>query len=81
MQAQAHVRFATNSDRKSRYATNGHVRFTPESGRVQRKPSCLLRARSGLMQRSKLMLFDHLVSAGDERLRKGEAKRFGGLEI
>ena len=28
------VRFAANSDRKSRHAANGHVRFTPESGRV-----------------------------------------------
>ena len=25
-----------NSDRESRHAANGHVRFTPESGHVQR---------------------------------------------
>src|SRR5262249_12134548 len=30
-----------------------HVRFTPKSGHVQRTSSCLLWAKSGLMQRSK----------------------------
>jgi hypothetical protein len=28
--------FAPNSDRKSGYAANVHVRFTPKSGRVRR---------------------------------------------
>src|SRR4029078_11958926 len=38
--------FTPNSDRKRRHAANGHVRFTPESRRVQCKPSCMLWARS-----------------------------------
>jgi hypothetical protein len=33
--------------------SNGHVRFTPESGHVQCTSLCLLWANSGLMQRSK----------------------------
>jgi hypothetical protein len=45
--ATSHVRFAPNSDRESRDAANGDVRFTPKSGRVRRKPSCLLWAKSG----------------------------------
>ena len=40
-----------------------------------------VRYNSGLTQRSKLTLFDHLVGAGDERLRKGEAECFCCLEI
>ena len=27
------------------------------------------------------VLFDHLVGAGEDRLRHGEAKRLGGLQI
>jgi len=45
--AKPHVRFTPNSDRESRHAANGHVCFTPESGHVQCKPSCLLWANSG----------------------------------
>src|SRR4029079_213353 len=45
--AKGHVRFAPNSDRKSRHAANGHVRFTPESRHVQCKRRCLLWAKSG----------------------------------
>jgi hypothetical protein len=30
--AKPHVRFTPDSDRKSRHAANGDVRFTPESG-------------------------------------------------
>ena len=44
--------------------------------------ACLLCAKSGLMHRSKYQpLFDHLVGAGEERRRHGEAERFGGLHI
>jgi hypothetical protein len=45
--AKGHVRFAPDSDRKSGHAANDHVCFTPESGRVRRKPLCLLWAKSG----------------------------------
>src|SRR6478752_80517 len=46
----------------------------PESGHVQCKSQCPLRANSGLMHRSKKRsLFDHLIGAGDERRRDGEA--------
>jgi hypothetical protein len=45
--AKPHVRFTPNSDRKSRHAANGHVRFASESGHVQCTSSCLLRANSG----------------------------------
>jgi hypothetical protein len=41
------VRFTPNSDRKSRHAANGHVRFASESGHVRCIHPCLLRARSG----------------------------------
>jgi hypothetical protein len=37
---------APNSDRKSRHAAKGHVRFTPESGRVRRNYGCPLWAKS-----------------------------------
>jgi hypothetical protein len=33
------------------------------------------------MQRSKLRLFDHLVGAGENRIRHGQAEGLGGLEI
>src|SRR6186997_345700 len=45
--ATSHVRFTPNSDRKSRHAANGHVCFPPESGHVQCRSSCRLRANSG----------------------------------
>jgi hypothetical protein len=45
--AKCDVRFTPNSDRKSRHAANGHVRFTPESGHVRRKVRCPLWANSG----------------------------------
>ena len=39
-------------------------------------------ATKRLVHRSKdTPLFDHLVSAGEQRWRKDEAKRFGGLEV
>ena len=44
--AKGHVRFAPNSDRKSRHAANGHVRFTAKSRHVRRTSRCRLRANS-----------------------------------
>ena len=38
-------------------------------------------AMNGLMHRSEHVLFDDLVSAGEQRLRNVEAERFCGLEI
>ena len=61
--AQRHVRFSPNSDRESEFAQKGHVRFTPKSRHVQCTRPCPLWAKSGLMQRSKGLLFDHLVAA------------------
>src|SRR5262245_26506191 len=49
----------------------GHVRFTTESGHVQRKRPCSLGARSG-----HLTLFDHLVRTGDERQRHTQPSAF-----
>ena len=36
--AKSDVRFAPNSDWESEFSAKGHVRITPESGRVRRKP-------------------------------------------
>jgi hypothetical protein len=41
------VRFTPNSDRKSRHAANGHVRFTPESGYSWAQSECPLSANNG----------------------------------
>jgi hypothetical protein len=46
-------------------SANNHVRFTPKGGHVQCKSVCPLCANSGLMQRSKMNRFDHLVGAGE----------------
>src|SRR5215475_11894042 len=62
-------------------SANGHVCFTPESGHVRCKSPCLLWAKSGLMQRSKRSLFDHLFGARDQRRRHDEAGRLGGFEV
>jgi hypothetical protein len=45
--AQTNVCFSPNSDHESRHATNGHVRFTPESGHSRAQSKCLLYANSG----------------------------------
>src|SRR5262249_25697980 len=58
------------------------VRFTPESGHVQRTRSCPLWAKSGLMQRSKNdSLFDQLVGELLEMQRHVEAECLCGLEV
>jgi hypothetical protein len=38
-------------------------------------------AKTGLVQCSKRILFDHLVGAADERQRDSETERLGGLEV
>jgi len=75
--AKCDVRFTPNSDRESRHAANGHVRFASESGHVRCKERCPLRAKSGHWP----TLFDHLVGAVEQRMRYGEAKYLGSLEI
>jgi hypothetical protein len=54
------------------------IRFTPNSGHQRTKLECLLWAKTGLMWCSKT-LFDHLVGAGEQFGRHGEAKRFGSI--
>ena len=54
-----------------------HVRFTPNSGHLQCTSACLLWAKSG----HQTMLFDHLISLGEERWRHTKTKRLGGFEI
>jgi hypothetical protein len=53
------------------------VRFTPKSGHCRTTLGCPLCAKSGLMHRSNLSLFDHLVGCGEQCLRDGQAERFG----
>ena len=68
-----HVRFGSKADMCS---AKRHVRFASKSGHVRCKEGCPLSANSGHRD-----LFDHLVGARDDRLRNGDAKRLGGLEI
>src|SRR5450759_4576424 len=53
-----------------------HVRFTPDSDRRTDIAGGPFRAKCGSRG-----LFDHIVGAGEQRRRKGEAKRFCRLEI
>jgi hypothetical protein len=52
------------------------VRFTPETGHVQCKSLCPLRANSRHCRS-----FDYLVGAGEQIVRNYKAERFGRLEI
>ena len=75
----ADVRFGSKAEVK---ALNIDVRFTPESGHHSDIERCLLSAKSGLMQCSNFSaLFDHLVSAHEERLGNFQPERLRGLEI
>ena len=58
-------------------SAKGHVRFTPKSGHVRCTGRCPLSANSG----HRANLFDHFVSAGEERSWHCEAKGFGCFEI
>src|SRR5262245_34384557 len=57
------------------------VRFTPQSGHVQCTSPCPLWANSGLMQRSKGALFNHLAGTREQRGRHSEAERLSGFEV
>jgi hypothetical protein len=46
--------------------TGCHVRFVPLATNAPQQTA---------------FLFDHLVGAGEQRLRQGEAERLGGLEV
>jgi hypothetical protein len=75
----AHVRFGSKADIEARPFD---VRFTPKSGHgwvTVRRPLCAKSRHSALQYRRPL--FDHLVSAGEQRRRHGEAELPRGLEI
>src|SRR6516225_4337389 len=53
----------------------------PPKADIAERLACPLCAKSGHMHRSKYPLFDHLVGAGEQRLRHREAERLCGLEV
>jgi hypothetical protein len=58
------------------------VRYAPDSGAKPDIKGLPPRATFGLTHRSEnAPSFDHLVGAGEEHRRNGEAKRLRGLEI
>jgi hypothetical protein len=66
------------------HARSGHcpVRCSFDSSRKDAGPALTLCARNGLMHRSKQpLLFDHLVSAGEEHRRHVDAERLRGFEV
>jgi hypothetical protein len=63
----ANVRFGSKADIAS---IKWDVRFTPKSGHRSRRRECPLCAKSRLVQCSKTVLFDQLVSALQKRFRK-----------
>src|SRR3974377_1355376 len=58
-----------------------NVRFTPKSGHRNSVVECPLCAKSGHMQCSKRVLFDHLVGEHEEIVRHFETESLGGFEI
>src|SRR6516165_3265525 len=56
-------------------------RFTPKSGHWDSAAKCPLCARSRLMQCSKKVLFNHLVSECKKRFRNLDAERLGDCDI
>ena|SRR5258706_10055482 len=62
------------------------VCFAPESGQIADVSAGPIRAKTGLEQMQQITcadarLFDHLVGAGEQCWRHGEAERLGGLEV
>jgi hypothetical protein len=74
----ANVRFGSKADIA---LGSGHVRFTPKSGHRSARRQCPLCAKSGLMRCNKILLFDHLVGACEQRRRDGQAECLRGLQI
>jgi hypothetical protein len=58
-----------------------NVCFTSKNGHPQVSSACPFRANSGLMRRSKSVLFDQFVRAGKDARRQLKAERLSGLEI
>jgi hypothetical protein len=63
------------------HASEPDVRFEAHCGLKSDIAPCPKSARSGLLQRARTSLFDHLACAGQQRLRNAEAERLGSLEI
>jgi hypothetical protein len=70
---EADVRFGSKPDIDARPAD---VCFTPESGHWNSIEKCPLCAKSGHD-----CLFDHLISAGEQRRRNFKAERLRSLEV
>ena len=58
-----------------------HFRSSPMNGHRRTAPAGPFRATTGLMQRSKEVLLDHFVRAGEQRGGNGEPERLCGDEI
>ena len=56
-----------------------HIRFTPKA--VKRPHVPLVGLAKGDIRIAAHFLFNHLVGAGEHRLRQGEAEAAGGLEV
>ena len=62
-------------------ALQRNVRFTPKSRHQLRAVGCPLSAKSGLMRRSNLSLFDHLVGNREHLCWYCKMQRSGGLSV